>query len=130
LWLKSELSSGISKVQISKRLKDEPAVIFGQMSASMRAFMMMMEQQGMSQPGQDQALRNNTLEINPRHAVILKLNELRKKDAKKAAKLAKSLYDNVMLSQGIPFDIVQSSRQNLDTINDFLHLATKGHALP
>ncbi len=92
--------------------------------------MMMMEQQGMSQPGQDQALRNNTLEINPRHAVILKLNELRKKDAKKAAKLAKSLYDNVMLSQGIPFDIVQSSRQNLDTINDFLHLATKGHALP
>ncbi len=44
LWLKSELSSGISKVQISKRLKDEPAVIFGQMSASMRAFMMMMEQ--------------------------------------------------------------------------------------
>lgn len=129
LWLKGELSVGVSKVQISKRLREEPAVIFGQMSASMRAFMMMMEQQGMGQPGQDQALRNNTLEINPRHAVILKLNALRKKDPKQAGKLARSLYENVLLSQGIPFDIVQSSRHNLDTLNDFLHLATKGHAL-
>jgi len=48
LWLKNELSGNVSKVSISKRLKDQPAILFGQMSSSMRTFMMMMEQQGMS----------------------------------------------------------------------------------
>lgn len=46
LWLKNELSSNISKVTISKRLKGVPAVLFGQISSSMRMVMTMMEQQG------------------------------------------------------------------------------------
>jgi TNF receptor-associated protein 1 len=36
LWLKSELEPTISKVQLSKRLKDSPAIVVGQMSSTMR----------------------------------------------------------------------------------------------
>lgn len=39
LWLKNELSDRIMKVQISKRLKDTPALLTGQMSSSMRVMM-------------------------------------------------------------------------------------------
>jgi len=95
----------------------------------MRTFMMMMEQQGMSQPGSQQALKDNTLEINPRNPIILKLNTLRKQDAKKASTLAKQLYDNVMLSSNIPFDIAPSTRRNLDVINDYLHVVTQHNKL-
>jgi HSP90 family molecular chaperone len=39
LWLKNELSENVSKVTISKRLKDTPALVSGQMSSSMRVMM-------------------------------------------------------------------------------------------
>lgn len=41
--------------------------------------------------------RNNTLEINPQHPIIVKLNALRKKDAKKAGAIAKSMMDNILI---------------------------------
>lgn len=44
LWLKNELQQHIGKVTISKRLRDTPAIISGQMSSSMRIMMQMMEQ--------------------------------------------------------------------------------------
>ena len=40
LWLKSELEPTISKVQLSKRLKDSPAIVVGQMSSTMMQQMM------------------------------------------------------------------------------------------
>ena len=46
LWVKNALSKHIGKVTISKRLKDTPAIISGQMSSSMRMMMQMMESQG------------------------------------------------------------------------------------
>ncbi len=114
LWLKNELSSQVAKVSISKRLRDQPAVLFGQVSASMRMMMSMMEQSG--QGGQmDQMNKNQTLEINPNHPIIVKLNQLRKKDAKKAGLLARQLMDNILLNAGIP---------NLDVMNDYLLTVT------
>lgn len=43
LWLKNDLKDSIGKVTISKRLKDTPAILTGQMSSSMRVMMQMME---------------------------------------------------------------------------------------
>ena len=54
LWLKNELQPIISKVTLSKRLKDTPAIVVGQMSSSMRMMMQMMEQAG----GQNQGNQN------------------------------------------------------------------------
>ena len=45
LWLKNELQENVNKVTISKRLTGSPAVLFGQVSSSMRVIMQMMDQQ-------------------------------------------------------------------------------------
>ena len=48
IWLKEELKENVGKVSISKRLKDTPAIISGNMSSSMRIMMQMMESHGHS----------------------------------------------------------------------------------
>jgi len=90
LWLKNELSANVSKVTISKRLTNSPALLFGQVSSSMRMIMQMMDQQQA-----DQQSKNNTLEINLKHPIVRGLNTLRKNDTKTAKKVARQLMDNV-----------------------------------
>ncbi len=128
LWLKNELQRHVGKVSISKRLKDQPAVLYGQVSSSMRMVMQMME--GANQAQMDQLNKNNTLEINPYHPIIIKLNELRKRDPKRAQVIATQIMDNVLLSSGIPYDINDSSKRNLNVINDFLQHVTGNKAEP
>lgn len=43
IWMKNELGSQISKVTISKRLTNTPAIVVGKFSSSMRMMMDMME---------------------------------------------------------------------------------------
>jgi TNF receptor-associated protein 1 len=50
--LKNELQPTVSKVSLSKRLKDTPAIVVGQVSSSMRMIMQMMEQAQGGQPNQ------------------------------------------------------------------------------
>ena len=120
LWLKNELQQHVGKIQISKRLKNQPAVLYGQVSSSMRMVMAMMEQQN---PGQmDQMNKNNTLEINPSHGIIVKLNELRKRDPKRASILAHQMMDNVLMLSGIPYNLQDSTKRNLDVLNDYLNV--------
>ena len=47
---------------------------------------------------------SNTLEINVRHPVIVKLNQLRKKDPKRASLYAQSFIDNIMMTTGHKVD--------------------------
>jgi HSP90 family molecular chaperone len=65
--------------------------------------------------------RNNTLEINPNHGIILKLNELRKRDPKRAGLLANQMMDNVLMASGIPFNLQDSTKRNMDILNDYLN---------
>jgi len=44
LWLKEQTKPYVGKVTLSKRLTDVPAVLFGQVSSSMRIMMNMMQQ--------------------------------------------------------------------------------------
>jgi TNF receptor-associated protein 1 len=106
LWLKNELSDNVSKVTISKRLKDTPALVTGQMSSSMRVMMQMMEAQGAS-GGMDmnRLAKDNNLELNAAHPIIVNLNQLRKTNKVVATLVAKQLLDNVMVQSGIPFNI-------------------------
>jgi HSP90 family molecular chaperone len=106
LWLKNELSDNVSKVTISKRLKDTPALVTGQMSSSMRVMMQMMEAQGAS-GGMDmnRLAKDNNLELNAAHPIIVNLNQLRKTNKVAATLVAKQLLDNVMVQSGIPFNI-------------------------
>eukprot|EP00347_Sterkiella_histriomuscorum_P018267 403346162 len=120
LWLKNEMPHVCSKVTISKRLRRFPAVLFGQMTASMRGIMHMMESQGHGQPQGDQN-RNNTLEINPQNPIIVKLNELRKKDPKKASMVAKQFVEQVMLVNGFEHNIEANIKRNISMMTEFLN---------
>lgn len=90
LWLKEETKPFVGKVTLSKRLKSVPAVLFGQVSASMRVMMNMMQQHS-DDPAEaarqlEAVSHNQTLEINPSHPIIYKLNELRKKMPQRQAR--------------------------------------------
>ncbi len=117
LWMKNELQPTVTKVSISKRLTSQPAVIFGQMSSSMRMMMQMMDQ---SQAAE--ANKNVTLEINPQHPILVKLNRLRKKDQMQATKVVKQLADVVMTQSGIPVNPVESNARNLGLMNNYLKI--------
>jgi len=68
--------------------------------------------------------KNNTLEINPEHPVIVKLNQLRKADAKKAGVLSKIMLDSVLLQGGIPFNLQESAKRNIEVMNEYVQKVT------
>ena len=91
----------------------------------MRMVMAMMEQ---TNPGQmEQLNKNNTLEINPNHPIIIKLNALRKVNPAKASLLAHQMMDNVLLGSGIPYNLQESSKRNLEILNDYLNIVTSSN---
>lgn len=115
LWVKSELAPTISRVTISKRLTSAPAVIIGDVSSSMRAMLAMVD------PAQyEQAVKNQSLEINPNHPLLVKLNKLRKTDSVTANLILKDIFDNIMLQSGIPYDPATSSERNYKILNMLL----------
>lgn len=87
LWMKAELAPTISKVTISKRLTTAPAVIVGQVSSSLRAMLAMVDQAQF-----EQATRDQSLEVNPNHPLMVKLNRIRKIDTKLASLLLKEVF--------------------------------------
>jgi TNF receptor-associated protein 1 len=107
LWVKNELSGLIGKVQVSRRLKDTPAIMSGQMSSSMRLMMQMMEQSGQNIQNQnlDHIAQEQTLELNTSHPIIVNLNGLRKKNKVVASLVCRQLLDNVMVASGIPYNV-------------------------
>ena len=125
IWLKEELKDNVGKVSISKRLKDTPAIISGNMSSSMRIMMQMMESHGHSNdPAQmDKITKDQTLEINAAHPIIVNLNQLRKQNRPAAALVARQFLDNVLVSSGIPFDLQAGTDRQFKPISSYLEMS-------
>lgn len=115
LWIKSELEPFVSKVSISRRLKSAPAVIVGDVSASMRVMMKMMDQAQF-----DEASKNQVLEVNPNHPIIVRLNAIRKTNPPLASMISKSLLDTIFLSTGLPIDTHVSAERTYKMMEDYL----------
>lgn len=111
LWLKSELTPTISKVTISKRLANAPAVIVGQVSSSLRAMLAMVDQAQF-----EQAIKDQSLEVNPNHPLMVKLNKIRKQDTGLAKLLLGDIFNNVKLQSGIPYDTQKASQDSYKVI--------------
>ena len=97
-WLKLTLGETVHEVRSSKRLVDSPVVALDSdkyMTASMRRTLKSMGRDAMA--GEDAA---PDLEINPRHPVIVKLNQLRQNDAALAGLVAEQLNDQARLASG------------------------------
>ncbi|CAI2359030.1 unnamed protein product [Moneuplotes crassus] len=119
LWLKSELAPTIAKITISKRLKTSPAVIVGEVSSSMRAMLAMVDQAQF-----EAATKNQAMEVNPNHPVMVKLNKLRKVDSENASLLLKEVFDNVLLQSGIPYDVMKSTQRSYKVLEMLLDYKT------
>ena len=97
-WLKITLGESVHEVRASKRLVDSPVVALDSdkyMTSSMRRTLKSMGREAMTG---DEAAPD--LEINPRHPVIVKLNELRQNDAALAGLVAEQLNDQARLASG------------------------------
>jgi HSP90 family molecular chaperone len=72
----------------------------------MRVMMQMMDQSGQgSGMDMNRLAKDNTLELNAAHPIVVNLNQLRKTNKDAAQLVAKQLLDNVMIQSGIPFDL-------------------------
>ena len=85
----------------------------------------MMESQGGSAGmGMDmnKLAKENTMELNPAHPIVVNLNQLRKTNKVAAGLVAKQLLDNVMVASGIPFNIHDGTERQYQMIGQFLEL--------
>jgi TNF receptor-associated protein 1 len=97
-WLKESLGERVAGVRASERLVDSPALALNAdklMSPHMRRLMKAMNKEGAQSP-----LRVD-LEVNPNHAVIKRLSELRSAAPEKAKLVAEQILDNALISAGL-----------------------------
>lgn len=64
-----------------------------------------------------------TLEINPRHTLIKKLNQLREREPELAQLLVDQIYENAMIAAGL----VDDPRGMVGRLNDLLVKALERH---
>jgi molecular chaperone HtpG len=107
-WLKQTLGERVAEVKASDRLVDSPVLALNAdkfMSPHLRRMMKAMQKDAVEAP-----LRVN-LEINPRHAVIKHLNDLRTSAPEKASLVAEQILDNALISAGLLDDANQMVRR-------------------
>ncbi|MDK2971752.1 MAG: receptor-associated protein 1 [Candidatus Sumerlaeota bacterium] len=100
-WVKETLGDRVQEVKASKRLVESPAVATtaAGMTSAMQRLMMSMNKEGSS-------MSFTTLELNPHHPLVHRLNELRKDEgaSELAGELTGQLYDNALLAAGLLLD--------------------------
>lgn len=116
-YFKDELGQRVAKVATGKRLIDSPVAVltpeFG-MSPQMIAMM-----EAMNPDGEKPQLEVE-LEINPRHNLIQRLNEVRESKPELAKLVATQLFDNGMLVAGVLDDRKDMVARNIELMQAVL----------
>ena len=99
-WIRNELQPVVNTVVVTTRLSNSPAVVTSQYNSSFREAITLADKTHIFD-----LAKNLTMEINPEHNVIMKINRLRKIKSKDASYILKQLLDLCLLTIGIPFDI-------------------------
>ena len=113
-WLKETLGDKVGEVRISQRLIDSPAMVQDSdkfMTSSMRRILKSVGKEG----GPDSAGKQD-LEINPRHPILTRLDEMRQKDPALAVSVAEQLLDNARVAAGL----LEDPRTMLKRLNTLL----------
>jgi len=115
-WAKEKLGSKVEEVRTSTRLVESPAVVVDHdktMTAGMRRFMKSMNQE--SGP------MTLDLELNPRHAMVVRLSEMKSQNELLATRVLEQLVDNARLAAGVVEDPKTMVRQ----LNELLEQVLK-----
>ncbi len=98
-FIKERLADRVNEVRSSKRLVGSPAVVVDSdqhITSSMRRMMKMMNREG------GPSLESKPdLEINPDHAMLIRLNTIRQSDAALAGEVAEQIFDNALVAAGL-----------------------------
>ncbi|XP_064609225.1 LOW QUALITY PROTEIN: heat shock protein 75 kDa, mitochondrial-like [Liolophura sinensis] len=113
-WLQVVLTNKVNKVKVTRRLDTHPCVVTVVEMGSARHFL----KTTMADKSQEERYRllQPTLEINPSHVLVKKLNMLRTEDPDLAKMLAEQIYDNAMVNAGL----VDDPRSVVNRLNDLL----------
>lgn len=113
-WLKSTLGDDVDNVSVSKRLATSPALaverdhfLTGTMRRTLKA---------MNRDRTDAPEVKPDFEINPRHPLVARLEQMRHTDPDLAAKAAAQMYDNARMAAGL----LEDPRAMLQRLNDLL----------
>ncbi|HYR58252.1 MAG TPA: molecular chaperone HtpG [Chthoniobacteraceae bacterium] len=113
-FIKEQLGERVGEVRVSKRLVGSPAVAVDSdptMTASMRRVIKLMNREGA--PALDS---KPDLEINPDHAMMVRLNAIRSTDAALAGDVAAQIFDNALVAAGL----LEDPRAMLGRLNSLL----------
>ena len=106
-YLKAQLGDKVNKVIVSQRLDKSPSVIVtGQYGNTANMERIMRAQTFASGDSLRYMAAQKTLELNPRHPIVVKLNELAESapDDQATKDLGALLYDSALLISGFPQD--------------------------
>ena len=113
-FIKERLADRVHDVRSSKRLVGSPAVVVdsdAHITSSMRRVMKMMNRE--DGPSLDS---KPDLEINPDHAMLIRLNTIRQSDAALAGEVAEQIFDNALVAAGL----LEDPRAMLSRLNSLL----------
>ncbi len=113
VWLKEVLSAKVIEVKESKRLVDYPAIALSPHGAHSMQRMMQLVNKDLDSVGP------SILEINTRHPLIKRLNELRANNDPFASTAAEQLFENAQIAAGIIVD----PRNMVNRLNQILERA-------
>jgi len=113
-WLQTTLKDKVAKTRVTTRLSGSPAVITDHESGALRRMMRLVDTK--AGPGLSQKLPLQTLEVNPKHPIIVGLNTVKTSQPELAVILADQILDNCFVAAGIMDD----SRSMLPRLNDIL----------
>ncbi|KAL4686048.1 hypothetical protein H8959_001645 [Pygathrix nigripes] len=120
-WMRNVLGSRVTNVKVTLRLDTHPAMVTVLEMGAARHFLRM-QQLAKTQEERAQLLQP-TLEINPRHVLIKKLNQLRASEPGLAQLLVDQIYENAMIAAGL----VDDPRPMVGRLNELLVKALERH---
>jgi molecular chaperone HtpG len=115
-FIKEGLGERVGEVRVSKRLVGSPAVVVDKdthMTTSMRRVLKMMQQREGGAPTLES---KPDLEINPDHAMMVRLNTMRATDGSLATQVAEQIFDNALVAAGL----LEDPRIMLGRLNSLL----------
>ncbi|XP_068962687.1 heat shock protein 75 kDa, mitochondrial [Petaurus breviceps papuanus] len=120
-WIRNALGTRVINVKVTLRLDTHPAMITVLEMGAARHFLRM---QQLAKTNEERAqILQPTLEINTRHPLIRKLNQLRESQPDLAQLLIDQIYENAMIAAGLNDD----PRPMVSRLNELLTKALEKH---